>query len=74
MIQPTTADVVIRQKNLQFHLSCETKGASIGYQIGENMGSKKWLLYTKPIEIKPNEKINARAIRIGFRASNISTN
>jgi hypothetical protein len=40
----------------------------------EDMGSKKWLLYPKPIQIKPNENINARAIRIGFRASNISTN
>ena len=74
MIQPTTADVVIRHQKLKTHLNCETKGASIGYQIGENRGSKKWLLYTKPIQIKPNEKINVRAIRIGYSASNITTN
>lgn len=74
MIQPITADVVISTKSELTYLSSETVGASIGYQIGGNIGSKQWLLYSKPIQLKPNEKINARAIRIGYRASNITTN
>jgi hypothetical protein len=74
LVQPTTADVVIETKNQLTYLNCKTNGASIAYQRGNNMGSKHWLLYSKPIQLNPNEKIRTRAIRIGYKASNITTN
>jgi hypothetical protein len=74
MIQPKTDDVRIQINEKNIFLSCDTKGASIGYQLGEDIGSQYWQLYTTPIPIKSNEKIRARAIRIGYKASSISTN
>lgn len=74
MKQPKTDDVIIYNDAGNISLSCQTKGASIGYQLGENFGTKHWQLYKKPFQIKPKEKIRARAIRIGYKASNISSN
>tara|TARA_Y200000002_G_scaffold356950_1_gene339113 strand:+ start:2536 stop:4227 length:1692 start_codon:yes stop_codon:yes gene_type:complete len=74
MIQPTTLDVMISEKDNQINLSCATKGASIAYQLGTAIGSNYWQLYTKPIPSKSNEKIRTRAIRIGYKASNITSN
>ena len=74
MKQPKTDDVLIITNEQNLILSCKTEGASIGFQLGDDIGSKYWQLYTKPVEIKPNEKIRARAIRIGYKASNISNN
>ena len=75
MIQPITADVKI-QTNAKgrIQMSCATKGASIGYQTGTMAGKDRWLLYTDPIEITPNQRLLARAIRIGYKASNITSN
>ena len=74
MKQPKTDDVLIITNEQNLTLSCKTEGASIGFQLGDDIGSKYWQLYTKPVEIKPNEKIRAIAIRIGYKASNISNN
>ena len=74
MKQPKTDDVIIYNDAGNISLRCQTKGASIGYQLGENFGTKHWQLYKKPFQIKPKEKIRARAIRIGYKASNISSN
>ena len=74
MIQPQTADVNIQINNSTAILSCETEGASIGYQYGNAIDTNDWQLYTKPIQLNANEKIRARAIRIGYKASNISNN
>ena len=74
MKQPKTDAVFIQTNEQNILLSCKTDGASIGYQLGEDIGSQYWQLYTAPIQIKSNEKIRARAIRIGYEASNISNN
>ena len=74
MKQPSTAKVNIQINSEYISLSCETKGASIGYQLGEDVGTNYWKLYTTPIQTEPNEKIRARAIRIGYKASSITTN
>ena len=75
MIQPVTANVTIKKlKNGKVTLFCPTNGASIGYQVGDKMGSNHWKLYTKPLRINKNEKIIARAIRIGYKASEITSN
>lgn len=73
MIQPVTADVKIQQQNNTIVLSCATEGASIGYQLSDAIGSDYWQLYTKPLLLQPQEKISTRAIRIGYKASNIIT-
>jgi hypothetical protein len=75
MIQPVTTDVKIEINSYGFlKLSCDTKGASIGYQTEDMIGEGRWLLYTKPIKIKSTQKLLARAIRIGYKASNITFN
>ena len=73
MKQPITADVEIEINNNILTLSCDTEGASIAYQLGSSIGFNYWQLYSKPVSIKSNEKISARAIRIGYKASNITT-
>lgn len=74
MVQPKTAEVTFESlESEKVQLTCDTKGASIGYQLDTQIGTDSWLLYHKPIIVKKNTKIAARAIRIGFTASNIST-
>lgn len=70
MIQPLTAELkfeTLKDGNLK--LSSVTGGASIAYS--KTKETDHWLLYSKPIEIKDNETIYARAIRIGYKTSNI---
>ncbi len=75
MIQPTTSDVKIEINSDGFvQMYCNTNGASIGYQTEEMIGEDRWLLYTEPIKITSTQKLIARAIRIGFKASNITSN
>jgi hypothetical protein len=75
MIQPVTSDVKIEINSYGLvKMSCDTKGASIGYQTEDMIGKGRWLLYTKPIKIKSTQKLLARAIRIGYKASNITLN
>ena len=50
-----------------------TKGAAIGYQIDEKIGTNSWNLYHKPILVGDKQKIVARAIRIGYKASEITS-
>lgn len=74
MIQPVTSDVSINISNNEITLNCNTEGASIGYQTDEDIGTKFWQLYTKPIDLEGIEKICARAIRIGYKASKTTSN
>ena len=75
MIQPKTDNVEfnIIESGL-YELTSSTSGASIGYQIDEKIGSNSWDLYHKPITITGDKKIVARAIRIGYAASDITSN
>ena len=75
MTQPITENVSIKTlKKGMVQLTCATEGASIGYQTGSNIGTKFWNLYHRPIKIDKNQKIYARAIKIGFKASEITSN
>ena len=74
MVQPTTSSVIMKRQSGKVILSCKTKGSSIAFQTGDTIESDYWQLYTTPIKLKNNEKIRARAIRIGYKASNILTN
>ena len=72
MIQPITKPVEISVLDNVISLKCETKGASIGYQIGDQIGSQNWKLYNKPFGLSSNQKLSTRAIKIGYKASTIS--
>jgi uncharacterized sulfatase len=73
MIQPVTANVSFVKSNETLTLNSNTNGASIGYQTGKQIGTKHWSLYTEPLKLKSKQKIVARAIKIGFMASDITT-
>ena len=74
MIQPITKSVKINISNNKASLECDTKGASIGYQIDSQIGSENWNLYNKPFDLNSNQKLVARAIKIGYKASSITLN
>ena len=67
-------DIFYIIKNSTDMNSCINYQTSIGYQIEEMIGDDRWLLYTEPIKITSTKKLIARAIRIGFKASNITSN
>ena len=75
MIQPKTENVEFKiRDDGSYELTSITNGASIGYQIDEEIGTNSWSLYHTPITIRDKQKIVARAIRIGFKASEITSN
>ena len=74
MIQPITKSVKINISNNKASLECDTKGASIGYQIDSQIGSENWNLYNKPFVLTSNQKLVTRAIKIGYKASSITLN
>ena len=74
MRQPVTQNVTFDKQDFgTLKLSSKTKGASIGYQIGKDIGTNHWNLYHTPIQQKNNQKILARATRIGYKASEITS-
>ena len=69
-VQPVTSEPIITDENGKIALSCETKGASIGYKIiKDGKKPKTWEVYQNPIELSKGEKILAQAHRIGFKPS-----
>ena len=75
MIQPKTKNVEFKMRDDGlYELTSITDGASIGYQIDEKIGTNSWNLYHKPILLGDKQKIIARAIRIGYKASEITSN
>lgn len=69
LIQPVTEKVKITNEKEMVSLTCETEGASIGYQLDDQIGSERWLLYHEPLKLKKDQKILVRAKRIGYRIS-----
>ena len=69
--QPKTANPVIEEKQGKITITCETKGASIGYKLMDKNGNtpNAWSVYQQPILISDNESIVVKAHRIGFKAS-----
>lgn len=68
-IQPETEDVIVAQNRNVISFSTTTDGASIGYQLDEQIGAERWLLYNKPIELKKGQELVVRAKRIGYATS-----
>ena len=75
MTQPKTENVEFKMRDDGlYELTSITDGASIGYQIEDQIGTNSWSLYHKPILLGDKQKIVARAIRIGYKASEITSN
>ena len=71
-VQPQTAAPVIGQgashSLASVTLSSTTVGASIGYRLD---GEARWHLYTGPFAVTPGTRVQAKAIRYGFRESEV---
>lgn len=72
-IQPTTENpkIIYDSSSDKVTITCPTNGASIGYKIGDT--DSNWQLYTGSVELPEGESIHAKAIRIGFKESGISS-
>jgi len=57
------------EKGQLVEIICLTPGASIEYRIEGQKKKTPWLLYNKPVTIKPGQVISAKAGRIGFKDS-----
>lgn len=73
MIQPETEPVKFHIADQKLLLSSATDGASIAWQSGDNIGSNHWQLYHKPLDVSPNTRVVARAVRIGYKHSVITS-
>jgi len=69
LIQPVTENPVIEQDKETISILCTTKGASIGYQLNDQIGTERWMIYNKPIRLKAEDRVAVRAQRIGYKIS-----
>ena len=60
-VSPGGNDILVK-------LASETEGASIGYRFE---GETRWRLYTRQIDVRPGTRIEAKAIRYGFKESEV---
>ena len=49
-------------------ITCPTEGASIGYQVDGG----RWLLYSQPVTVGSSSAVVAKAIRIGYKTSDLA--
>lgn len=70
MVQPQTSQVEFQNSGGKLVLTSATEGASIAYQVDDEIGGKRWRLYHEPIPEAKN--IAAMAVRIGYKTSAIS--
>ncbi len=72
-IQPVTEPVQFSMKNDTVYLFCDTKGASIAYQLSSQDNKNWWQLYSLPVEFEKGDTVKAVAIRIGYKQSSMNT-
>ena len=72
MIQPNTEKVLFKKEIGKLTLSCNTEGASIAYQVDDEIGGSKWKLYSQSLPVGSFKKIAARSVRIGYKTSLVS--
>jgi N-sulfoglucosamine sulfohydrolase len=75
-IQPVTLEPQILISGQIVTLTCETEGASIGYQLlsGDAKPAESWQVYTEPFEVGEEEKLVTVAHRIGYVPSSLIWN
>jgi arylsulfatase A-like enzyme len=69
--QPTTASPAVNttpsaEGKTLVEITCATEGASVGYRLD---GQERWEIYTSPILVKSGTKTEVKAIRIGYKES-----
>lgn len=68
-VQPTTAEPIVAASGGRVVISCETPGASIGYQ---REGDTSWAVYDAPFGVAGDRaKIRVIAHRIGYKPSEV---
>jgi N-sulfoglucosamine sulfohydrolase len=71
-IQPTTQKPAINPMANTIALNSTTSGASIGYYISDQkLAQPKWKIYHKPIEVEKGKMLFCKAIRIGYKESEV---
>ena len=68
--QPVTAVPTIGVEAGEAIIRCATEGASIGYRLSND---GPWQLYSKPVKYEGVDMLQAKAIRIGYKESQITT-
>jgi N-sulfoglucosamine sulfohydrolase len=70
-VQPRTAEPQIARSKNRCIIRCATPGASIAYKIIKKGAPEpeNWQLYTKPLQLLPDQQLMATAIRIGYLQS-----
>ena len=70
---PVTKPVnyILSEDKSQLTLKCPTDGASIGYQVDNEIGNGRWRVYTHPFAIEGFQEIRLRAHRIGYEPSEV---
>lgn len=72
MIQPETSPVSFTRSGNMLELQSDTEGASIAYQLEADKEDDYWRLYHEPLEADKTGGIRARAVRIGYKTSEIT--
>jgi N-sulfoglucosamine sulfohydrolase len=72
LIQPETSPVTFNRSGNMLELQSRTEGASIAYQLGTDTETDYWRLYHKPLDLSDVQGIRARAVRIGYKTSEIT--
>ena len=74
--KPVTAQPIITSLDGKIHISCSTKGASLGYKIITQDGLKPtaWSIYKQPFILPEESTIFVQAHRIGFQPSEMIEN
>ena len=75
-VQPVTEKPVAVVKSIKngkqlVELDDPTNGASIGYRIIASNHIGPWLVYVEPVAINSGEKLEAKAIRYGYKESDV---
>lgn len=69
------AAVTFTETDGRVAMACPTPGASIAWAVSRNgRQPRNWKLYSGPVTAPPGATLHAKACRIGFRDSAVSTN
>jgi hypothetical protein len=66
---PTFGAISTPDSSISVTICCATEGASIGYRTTEQ---HRWLIYTGPITVAPGATLEAKAIRVGYKESQMA--
>jgi N-sulfoglucosamine sulfohydrolase len=72
-VQPVTEPVQFSMENNILYLFCDTRGASIAYQLSSQNNKDRWQLYSSPVDFEKGDTLKAVTIRIGYKQSPVNT-